>query len=158
MHAHKPQTGFNWKNALREATAAQLALHAVLLCGLLVVSTGMGFIPIPAASVVKIILSKLTGSPDAIAGMNEVLPVVVMDVRLPRILTAALVGGGLAMCGVVFQGILLNPLADPYTLGVSAGAAFGAALAILLNIAALGVQSVPLFAFIGAALTLADDR
>lgn len=155
MHAHTPETSVNWKNALREATAAQLALLAVLLCGLLVVSTGMGFIPIPASSVVKIILSKLTGSPDAIAGMNEVLPVVVMDVRLPRILTAALVGGGLAMCGVVFQGILLNPLADPYTLGVSAGAAFGAALAILLNIAALGVQSVPLFAFIGAALTLA---
>ena len=47
MHAHTPQTGFNWKNALREATAAQLALLAVLLCGLLVVSTGMGFIPIP---------------------------------------------------------------------------------------------------------------
>src|SRR5512137_136879 len=155
MHTHKPETSVNWKNALREATAAQLALLAVLLCGLLVVSTGMGFIPIPASSVVKIILSKLTGSPDAIAGMNEVLPVVVMDVRLPRILTAALVGGGLSMCGVVFQGILLNPLADPYTLGVSAGAAFGAALAILLNLGALGSASVPLFAFAGAAATLA---
>jgi iron complex transport system permease protein len=77
-----------------------------------------------------------------------------MDVRLPRILTAALVGGGLAMCGVVFQGILLNPLADPYTLGVSAGAAFGASLAILLNLGAFGLYSVPLFAFIGAAATL----
>jgi iron complex transport system permease protein len=75
-------------------------------------------------------------------------------VRLPRILSAALVGGGLAMCGVVFQGILLNPLADPYTLGVSAGAAFGAALAILLNVSALGVYSVPVFAFLGAVATL----
>jgi iron complex transport system permease protein len=86
--------------------------------------------------------------------MNEIFPVVVMDVRLPRILTAALVGGGLAMCGVVFQGILLNPLADPYTLGVSAGAAFGASLAILLNLGAFGLYSIPLFAFVGAAATL----
>ncbi len=78
----------------------------------------------------------------------------IFDVRLPRILTAALVGAGLAMSGVVFQGILLNPLADPYTLGVSAGAAFGAALAILLNIHFLGTYSIPLFAFIGAASTL----
>jgi iron complex transport system permease protein len=78
-----------------------------------------------------------------------------MDVRLPRILTAALVGGGLAMSGMVFQGILLNPLADPYTLGVSAGAAFGASLAIWLNLGAAGIYSVPLFAFAGAAATLA---
>jgi len=104
--------------------------------------------------VVKIILNKIFGSPDLISGMNEILPVIVMDVRLPRILSAALVGGGLAMCGVVFQGILLNPLADPYTLGVSAGAAFGAALAILLNVSALGVYSVPVFAFLGAVATL----
>jgi iron complex transport system permease protein len=114
----------------------------------------MGFIKIPAAAVVKIILNKIFGSPDLISGMNEILPVIVMDVRLPRILSAALVGGGLAMCGVVFQGILLNPLADPYTLGVSAGAAFGAALAILLNVSALGVYSVPVFAFLGAVATL----
>jgi iron complex transport system permease protein len=127
---------------------------AALLGGLLIVSTGMGFIKIPAAAVVKIILSQIAGCPELISGMNETLPVVVMDVRLPRILSAAVVGGGLAMCGVVFQGILLNPLADPYTLGVSAGAAFGAALAILLNISALGIYSVPLFAFLGAAATL----
>jgi iron complex transport system permease protein len=64
------------------------------------------------------------------------------------------VGAGLAISGVVFQGILLNPLADPYTLGVSAGAAFGASLAILLNIEFMGTASVPLFAFIGAVATL----
>jgi iron complex transport system permease protein len=114
----------------------------------------MGYIQIPPAAVVKIILGRLSGTPEAFAGLNEIFPVVVMDVRLPRILTAALVGGGLAMCGVVFQGILLNPLADPYTLGVSAGAAFGAALALLLNMSALGVYSVPLCAFLGAVVTL----
>ena len=142
------------KGKLRDMQTVQMLFLAALLGGLLVVSTGMGFIKIPAAAVVKIILNKIFGSPDLISGMNEILPVVVMDVRLPRILTAALVGGGLAMCGVVFQGILLNPLADPYTLGVSAGAAFGAALAILLNVSALGVYSVPVFAFLGAVATL----
>ena len=45
-----------------------------------------------------------------------------------------LISGGLAVAGAVYQGVLLNPLADPYTLGVSAGAAFGAALALLLGI------------------------
>jgi iron complex transport system permease protein len=142
------------RGKLRDTQAVQMLFLAALLGGLLVVSTGMGFIKIPAAAVVKIILNKIFGSPDLISGMNEILPVIVMDVRLPRILSAALVGGGLAMCGVVFQGILLNPLADPYTLGVSAGAAFGAALAILLNVSALGVYSVPVFAFLGAVATL----
>lgn len=147
--AHRPLT------RLRDSAALQLALLAVLLTGLLVVATGLGFIRIPAADVLRVVAGRLTGDPDWVRGMNDIFPVVVLDVRLPRILTAALVGGGLAMSGVVFQGILLNPLADPYTLGVSAGAAFGAALAILLNLGALGSASVPLFAFAGAAATLA---
>ena len=146
---------FDFTRRLRDGTAAQLAALTALFIGALIFSTGMGFIQIPAPAVVKIILNQLTGHAELIAGMDEIFPVVVLDVRLPRILTAALVGGGLAMCGVVFQGILLNPLADPYTLGVSAGAAFGASLAILMNIAALGVHSIPLFAFLGAAATLA---
>jgi iron complex transport system permease protein len=143
------------RRRLQGATAVQLAALTALLIGIVIVSTGMGFLNIPAAAVVKIIWNKFTGDPGLIGGMNEIFPVVVMDVRLPRILTAALVGGGLAMSGVVFQGILLNPLADPYTLGVSAGAAFGASLAILLNLGAFGLYSVPLFAFVGAAATLA---
>lgn len=140
---------------LRQATALQASILTVAFLGLLVASTGMGYIRIPPAAVMQIILGQLGGTPEPFAGLNEIFPVIVLDVRLPRILTAALVGGGLAMCGVVFQGILLNPLADPYTLGVSAGAAFGAALAILLNMGALGVYSVPLFAFLGAVATLA---
>ena len=87
--------------------------------------------------------------------MDQVVPVVIMDVRLPRILTAAVVGGGLALSGVIFQAILLNPLADPYTLGVSSGAAFGASLALVANLSALGHFSVPLFAFAGAIAAMA---
>ncbi|EKD38683.1 MAG: Transport system permease protein, partial [uncultured bacterium] len=65
-----------------------------------------------------------------------------------------LVGAGLAMSGVIYQGILLNPLADPYTLGISSGAAFGASVALLASVAGLGHFPVPLFAFAGAIATL----
>ena len=72
--------------------------------------------------------------------------------RLPRVLAAALVGAGLAMAGVVFQALLRNPLASPDTLGVSAGAALGAVLAITFDadFALLGVSAVPLASFSGS--------
>ena len=138
----------------RDATAVHILGLIIALAAVITLSTGMGYIKIPVVAVVKIIAAKISGNLSFIEGLDEIFAVVVFDVRLPRILTAALVGGGLAMCGVVFQGILLNPLADPYTLGVSAGAAFGASLAILLNIHLLGTYSIPLFAFVGAACTL----
>ncbi|MCF6290888.1 MAG: iron ABC transporter permease [Desulfobacterales bacterium] len=119
-----------------------------------IVSTGMGYIRISPSEVLRILLAQLTGDGSYLAGLDTVWPVVVMDVRLPRIMTALIVGAGLAVSGTVFQGILLNPLADPYTLGISSGAAFGAALALLANITALGSYSVPLFAFAGAVFTL----
>jgi iron complex transport system permease protein len=72
--------------------------------------------------------------------------------RLPRVLAAALVGAALALAGVVFQALLRNPLASPDTLGVSAGAALGAVLAITFNadFSMLGVTAVPLASFAGS--------
>ena len=144
----------NLRNNLREATITQIALLVVVLGGVIIISTAMGYIRLPAMDVIKVLMAKLSGRTGLIEGMDRIFPVVVFDVRLPRILSAAIVGAGLAISGAVFQGILLNPLADPYTLGVSAGAAFGASLAILLNIGFMGTASVPLFAFIGAVVTL----
>jgi iron complex transport system permease protein len=142
------------RGGFRQSTFIQLSMLAGVLAAVIIASTGMGYIKIPAAAVVKILVNKLTGHPGLIADVDSIFPVVVLDVRLPRILSAAIVGGGLAVSGVVFQGILLNPLADPYTLGVSAGAAFGASLALILNIGLLGTYSVPVFAFLGAVTTL----
>ena len=136
------------------STAIQIFLLIIGLSAVIIVSTGMGYIKIPVDAVAKIILTKISGQLPFIEGLDKLFPVVVIDVRLPRILSAAIVGGGLAISGVVFQGILLNPLADPYTLGVSAGAALGASMALLLNIGLLGSYSVPLFAFVGAVGTL----
>lgn len=77
--------------------------------------------------------------------------------RLPRVLAAALVGATLASSGVVLQALLRNPLATPFTLGVSAGAALGAMLAIALglDLGALGVSSVPLASFAGSIVATA---
>jgi iron complex transport system permease protein len=76
---------------------------------------------------------------------------IVNDIRLPRILLAYSVGAALAVSGVVFQGLLGNPLAGPFTLGISSGAAFGATIAIFLGLA---VGIIPIAAMIGALLTL----
>jgi iron complex transport system permease protein len=152
--ALKLHTGKQIPSVRRLPAGAVLLLLAVVLSVGIVLSTGTGFLEIAFGDVLRILLAKLANSPDLTAHLDKLASVVVMDVRLPRILTAALVGGGLAVSGAVFQGILLNPLADPYTLGVSAGAAFGASLALLLNITFLGLWSVPAFAFGGAVATL----
>lgn len=126
-------------------------LAGVLFC-LTVAAAGMGFMAIPATDVLQIMAHKLWGAD--VTGVDPLFVSVVADVRLPRILTSAGVGFGLAVSGAVFQGILLNPLADPFTLGVSSGAAFGASLALLLGLLFATPFSVALFAFAGAMLTL----
>jgi iron complex transport system permease protein len=76
--------------------------------------------------------------------------------RLPRVLAGALIGSTLAAAGVVLQALLRNPLATPFTLGVSAGAALGAMLAIAwrLDVGALGVSSVPIASFVGSLVAI----
>lgn len=159
---HDAKDGSAMSGIISDNHPQRLQRHSRLLAGVLAcvlvmvisLSAGMGYLKIAWLDVLRVVGGSLTGNASLTAGLDELTRVIVMDVRLPRILTAAAVGGGLAMCGVVFQGILLNPLADPYTLGVSAGAAFGAALALLTNLTAAGIYSVPACAFIGATITL----
>jgi iron complex transport system permease protein len=76
---------------------------------------------------------------------------IVLEIRLPRALLAALVGAGLATAGALLQALLQNPLADPYVLGISGGAALGGVLALALGGGVwFGLMSVPLVAFAGA--------
>ncbi|MFO7802479.1 MAG: iron ABC transporter permease [Desulfovermiculus sp.] len=129
----------------------------LLFLGLVVLvltSACMGSMSIPVQDVLGILASPPWGSGSSSSAQPEVQSVIIWDVRLPRILTAAAVGAGLASSGAVFQGILLNPLAEPYTLGVSAGAAFGASLVLLFGLNFLGFWSLPLMAFAGAGLTM----
>ncbi len=80
---------------------------------------------------------------------------IITRIRLPRIFISILVGIALASSGVIFQGIFRNPMADPYIIGVSAGASFGATIGMLVvtGIRILNISSVSLFAFIGAVST-----
>jgi iron complex transport system permease protein len=78
---------------------------------------------------------------------------ILFSVRLPRIVFAGIVGAALSLAGVVFQGLLRNPLAEPFILGVSGGAAVGAIAGILLGIAAIPF-GVPLLAFLGSVVTV----
>jgi iron complex transport system permease protein len=81
---------------------------------------------------------------------------IILDIRLPRVLVGGAVGASLALAGVAAQGLLMNPLADPYILGVSSGAAFGASVAMSTRFAERwGGLGVPAAAFAGAAVTLA---
>ncbi|HUU80865.1 MAG TPA: iron chelate uptake ABC transporter family permease subunit, partial [Acidobacteriota bacterium] len=89
-----------------------------------------------------------TGDPD----VKDMANLIVLNIRLPRILLAGLVGFSLSLGGVVFQALLRNPLADPFILGVSSGGAFGAVLGIILGLSfSLGI---PLMSFGGALLTI----
>ncbi|MGD9974748.1 MAG: FecCD family ABC transporter permease [Desulfatirhabdiaceae bacterium] len=140
---------------VRAMIGMQVGFLILILVILILVASGMGYISAPAPDVARIVVSRLFGYLSLAADIDPIVTAAIADVRLPRILTAAIVGGGLSISGAVFQAILLNPLADPYTLGVSAGAAFGASLALLLNFSLLGIWSVPMCAFTGAMLTLA---
>ncbi|MBI4301986.1 MAG: iron chelate uptake ABC transporter family permease subunit [Chloroflexi bacterium] len=82
--------------------------------------------------------------------------VIFFQIRLPRVLGAVMVGAALASAGVLFQGLLRNPMADPFVLGISGGAVLGATLAMSLGsvLSLYGFGLVPLFAFVGALVTM----
>lgn len=79
---------------------------------------------------------------------------IVRQLRLPRALLGVLVGGGLALAGAVFQALLRNPLAEPYILGISGGAAVGAVLVLALGLTALGSWALPAAAFAGTLIAI----
>lgn len=107
----------------------------VLLWAAVAVNLNMGAMKISVGEVFGIVAGKLFSNKPLTEGIKENVTAVVWEIRLPRILCGILVGAGLSVSGVIFQAILQNPLADPYTLGVSTGASFGACLAIFLNMA-----------------------
>src|SRR2546423_4760776 len=85
------------------------------------------------------------------SGLTHQQSVIIWDIRLPRVVLGLFVGAMLAMAGASYQGVFRNPLADPYLLGVAAGAGLGATIAIVSGFSASSALSpVPLAAFIGA--------
>ncbi|HEV8058207.1 MAG TPA: iron ABC transporter permease [Actinomycetota bacterium] len=129
-----------------------LGLVAALIAAFLL-GVAVGAVWIPPIETIRLIAWKLglTGRPEDVSRAAEVI---VFQLRLPRVLLAAIVGGALAASGAVFQGLFRNPLADPAIIGVSSGAALGAVLVIVtVGAGSLGAFAVPLAAFIGAIAT-----
>lgn len=142
------------RNKYFKAKITAILLFIVLILTIFL-SVNMGRAGIAVGQLLKIVAGKISGNANLLVGIKESHQAIVWDIRLPRILTAILVGSGLAVSGAVFQSLLMNPLADSYTMGVSTGAAFGAAVAIYLNLFIPGFElSITLCAFAGAFLTL----
>jgi iron complex transport system permease protein len=128
----------------------------LLLFFSILISLSLGSAHIPLADVWRILLHRLPFM-DQIMSVNwdAADEQIIMQVRFPRVILAIIVGASLAVAGTGFQGILRNPLADPYTLGVSSGASVGAAIMIQFGLVeAIGQWTVPLVAFITGIVTL----
>jgi len=134
----------------RSRTTAVITGLAVVLALAIIAGVGLGAVPISPAEVVGAVGRAIAGEGSALSDA------VVMELRLPRVLLAALVGAALALAGVLYQALFRNPLADPYILGVSSGAGLGATLAMyaLGSSYALRAIGVPAGAFVGAGLTM----
>lgn len=117
---------------------AVLAALLALLVALAVLSIGLGRVSIAPDRVIAILLSKIAPVTQDWSNADELI---VMNVRLPRICAAMLVGAALAAAGAGYQNLFRNPIVSPDILGVSAGAGFGASLAVMLNIGAFGIQA-----------------
>lgn len=106
----------------------------------------------------RLVLSKLPGIGEFmnVSELAATYDKIIWQVRMPRILTSALVGGALAIVGATFQGVFRNSLADPHILGVSSGAALGATFAMLTgaSVSFMGLGTIGVFAFLGALVTV----
>ena len=122
-----------------------LALILIIaLIGMMIAGICLGSVKITVIDIVRAIFS-----PQKI---NKNAAYIIRNLRIPRIISAVLTGAALALCGVVFQSVFRNPMADSYVLGVSSGASFFVGLGFVLGISFVDV-SLPVVAFIGAMLT-----
>ncbi|KUK73748.1 MAG: Putative metal ABC transport system permease protein [Clostridiales bacterium 38_11] len=134
---------------------AVIALSFISLFAFTVLNLSIGAVNVNFKDIIQIILERLGVIPFQ-NSISESTKYIILDVRLPRIIASYFVGGTLAISGVAYQGLLKNPMADPYILGISSGAAFGATISIVFfgGIKILGIASINLTAFIGAVLVV----
>jgi iron complex transport system permease protein len=136
----------------RERVISLLGLSAVLVFAI-ALATSIGSVSIPISTTFQVLIDKLPLI-DIPRNWESGIATIVLDIRLPRVILAGLVGAALSTAGATYQGLFRNPLADPYLIGVAQGASLGAAAGFLLpiswNLAGFGV--IPLLAFTGALL------
>lgn len=120
--------------ARRPLVLAAVGIGALFV--VLVLGVAAGSVAVPPGSTIAILAHRLLGL-DLGIPWTAAQETIVFELRLPRVLTALTVGTGLAVSGAAFQGVLRNPLADPYVLGTASGAALGAAIAVILPVRAV---------------------
>lgn len=130
---------------------------AIILFLLMIFATTVGSVSVPVEDTVRIIASEIPRL-GALVNIDEIRKqhvFIVKKIRLPRIVLASLVGAVLALVGTSYQAIFKNPMADPFIMGVSSGAAFGATLGIImgLNVGFFAMGTTAILAFIGALVT-----
>jgi iron complex transport system permease protein len=125
-------------------------LLSLLLILVILVSITLGSVNVPPFRSIRILFQSLVGLKGTGSDTERTI---ILSLRLPRAILAGLVGAGLSVSGATFQALLRNPLADPYLLGVSSGAAVGAIIAILLGLGTFSF-GLPLPSFLGALLTI----
>jgi iron complex transport system permease protein len=142
-----PETAITYPMQWRSRIYAIVGL--ILLLGIVVLVTlAVGSTHIPFDTLFHVLLAKLHFI-HAEPTWASSIETIVFDIRLPRLLLAAMVGAALAVAGTTYQGLFRNPLADPYLIGVAQGAALGAVIGFMLP-TSWQVGSIPLLAFIGA--------
>lgn len=134
----------------------QCGLLALILFFVIVIALKLGAVPVSLYGLARDLVQALLGQT---SGISSDYGLIIIDIRLPRILLGVFAGASLAIAGTSFQALLRNPLADPYILGVSSGAAVGAMLATILEPhlsipASIAALLTPLGAFLGAAITI----
>ncbi|MCW3998824.1 MAG: iron ABC transporter permease [Candidatus Bathyarchaeota archaeon] len=135
-----------------------LALLVIGLFFTVIVSLNIGYAPISFSEILAILGRQIPLLNTSIHS-SSILPstaAIILDIRLPRVLAAVVIGAGLAASGVLYQGVFKNPMADPYVLGVSAGASVGAGVGILFGsgLSLLGFPIAQTAAFIAALATV----
>ena len=132
-----------------------IALSLAVCLFILLAAIRAGSVYISLADLMKIIASHITGSPLP-AEVDPMNDSIFWTIRMPRAITAFLVGGVLSVSGAVMQAVLQNPLASSYTLGVSSGASLGAALVLLCGFTVAGLEGImlPLAGFVLGLLTV----
>jgi len=129
-----------------------IALLILLLLFCVVLATATGAVQTSSALVTKILLGRLPFID--VSGWTPTQEIIVLSIRLPRVLMAVLVGGGLAVSGATLQALFRNPMADPGVIGISSGAALAAVAALSSGLALRHPLILPLSAFLGAMGTL----
>ncbi|MEU8205841.1 iron ABC transporter permease [Streptosporangium sp. NPDC049046] len=130
-----------------------LGLLVLLVGGALTAAVAAGSVALPAGQVWGILLHNLHPAL-AEPAWTPVRETIVMDVRLPRVVLAGVIGAGLSVCGMALQALVRNPLADPMLLGVSSGASVGAVTVVVFGLSVFGAFSLPIAAFLGALAAL----